>query len=208
MQRIIALDMEGVITPEIWIAVATHTGLPELRLTTRDEPDYHKLMGHRISVLSEHGIGLGLIQEVISELDLLEGARDFLDRLRKQHQVVVLSDTFEQFAGHFMDLLGYPHLLCHRLELEDDRITQFVPRVEDAKLKAVASYQGQGYHVTAIGDSHNDIGMLSQADASCLFRAPVGLPEKYPNLHCLEAYHDLSDWIKNIPEQQDQEMKL
>ena len=198
MQRIIALDMEGVITPEIWIAVASRTGLPELRLTTRDEPDYQKLMNHRISVLAKHDIGLKLIQEGISDLDLLQGARDFLDRLRMRYQVVVLSDTFEQFAGHFMELLGHPHLLCHRLQLEQDRISHFVPRTEDAKLKAVLGYQALGYHVTAIGDSHNDIAMLCQADASCLFRSPSGLPEKYPNLHCLEAYHELSDWIENV----------
>ena len=198
MQRIIALDMEGVITPEIWIAVASRTGLPELQLTTRDEPDYQKLLDHRISVLAQHDIGLNLIQEVISELDLLVGARSFLDQLRDRYQVVVLSDTFEQFAGHFMDLLGYPHLLCHRLQLDGDRITSFIPRTEDAKLKAVLGYQALGYHVTAIGDSHNDIGMLGQADVSCLFRAPEGLPEKYPDLHRLDAYHELSDWIENV----------
>ncbi len=202
MQRIIALDMEGVITPEIWIAVASRTGLPELQLTTRDEPDYQKLMDHRISVLAQHDIGLKLIQEVISDLGLLEGARTFLDQLRVRYQVVVLSDTFEQFAGHFMELLGYPHLLCHRLHLDQDRITRFIPRTEDAKLKAVLGYQALGYHVTAIGDSHNDIGMLCQADASCLFRAPEGLPEKYPDLHRLDAYHELSDWIESVAKEQ------
>jgi len=202
VQRIIALDMEGVITPEIWIAVASRTGLPELQLTTRDEPDYQKLMDHRISVLAQHDIGLKLIQEVISDLGLLEGARTFLDQLRVRYQVVVLSDTFEQFAGHFMELLGYPHLLCHRLHLDQDRITRFIPRTEDAKLKAVLGYQALGYHVTAIGDSHNDIGMLCQADASCLFRAPEGLPEKYPDLHRLDAYHELSDWIESVAKEQ------
>tara|TARA_Y100001970_G_scaffold215686_1_gene263968 strand:+ start:36805 stop:37392 length:588 start_codon:yes stop_codon:yes gene_type:complete len=194
--------MEGVITPEIWIAVASRTGLPELQLTTRDEPDYQKLMDHRISVLAQHDIGLKLIQEVISDLGLLEGARTFLDQLRVRYQVVVLSDTFEQFAGHFMELLGYPHLLCHRLHLDQDRITRFIPRTEDAKLKAVLGYQALGYHVTAIGDSHNDIGMLCQADASCLFRAPEGLPEKYPDLHRLDAYHELSDWIESVAKEQ------
>lgn len=198
VQRIIALDMEGVITPEIWIAVAGRTGLPELQLTTRDEPDYQKLMNHRISVLAQHDIGLNLIQEVISGLDLLVGARQFLDQLRASYQVVVLSDTFEQFAGHFMDLLGYPHLLCHRLNLEGDRITGFIPRTEDAKLKAVLGYQALGYHVTAVGDSHNDIGMLRQADASSLFRTPEGLPEKYPDLSCLDAYDELINWIRNV----------
>jgi phosphoserine/homoserine phosphotransferase len=195
VQRIIALDMEGVVTPEIWIAVATHTGLPELRLTTRDEPDYQKLMEHRISILSANGIGLALIREVISTLKPLEGAKDFLDQLRRDYQVIILSDTFEQFAGHLMKELGYPHLLCHDLTLEMDRVVEFVARTDDAKRKAVESYQGLGYHVTAVGDSHNDLGMLQQADAGCLFRAAEGLPEKYPMLPCLEAYDELRNWI-------------
>tara|TARA_Y100000768_G_C23985147_1_gene688347 strand:+ start:913 stop:1536 length:624 start_codon:yes stop_codon:yes gene_type:complete len=195
VQRIIALDMEGVVTPEIWIAVAEHTGLPELTLTTRDEPDYKKLMKHRISVLSENGIGLSLIREVIATLQPLEGARDFLDRLRQRYQVVILSDTFEQFADHLMKELGHPHLLCHELTLETDRVVEFVARIDDAKKRAVESYQGLGYHVTAIGDSYNDLGMLQQADAGCLFRAAKGLPEKYPMLGCLEAYDELRNWI-------------
>ncbi|RZP36692.1 MAG: bifunctional phosphoserine phosphatase/homoserine phosphotransferase ThrH [Acidimicrobiales bacterium] len=195
VQRIIALDMEGVVTPEIWIAVATHTGLPELRLTTRDEPDYQKLMEHRISILSANGIGLALIREVISTLKPLEGAKEFLDQLRRDYQVVILSDTFEQFADHLMKELGYPHLLCHDLTLEMDRVVEFVARINDAKRKAVESYQGLGYHVTAVGDSHNDLAMLQQADAGCLFRAATGLPEKYPMLPCLEAYDELRNWI-------------
>ena len=195
VQRIIALDMEGVVTPEIWIAVATHTGLPELRLTTRDEPDYQKLMEPRISILSANGIGLAVIREVISTLKPLEGAKEFLDQLRRDYQVVILSDTFEQFADHLMKELGYPHLLCHDLTLEMDSVVEFVARINDAKRKAVESYQGLGYHVTAVGDSHNDLAMLQQADAGCLFRAATGLPEQYPMLQCLEAYDELRNWI-------------
>ena len=195
VQRIIALDMEGVVTPESWIAVATHTGLPELRLTTRDEPDYQKLMEHRISILSANGIGLAVIREVISTLKPLEGAKEFLDQLRRDYQVVILSDTFEQFADHLMKELGYPHLLCHDLTLEMDSVVEFVARINDAKRKAVESYQGLGYHVTAVGDSHNDLAMLQQADAGCLFRAATGLPEKYRLLQCLEAYDVLRNWI-------------
>ncbi len=196
VQRIIALDMEGVITPEIWVAVASHTGLPELRLTTRDEPDYQKLMQHRISILSANGIDLPLIREVIATLKPLEGARDFLDQLRQRYQVVILSDTFEQFADHLMKELGYPHLLCHQLTLEMDQVVEFVARIDDAKRKAVESYQTLGYHVTAVGDSYNDLSMLQQADAGCLFRAADGLPEKYSMLTCLEAYDELSNWIE------------
>ena len=133
VQRIIALDMEGVVTPEIWVAVAEHTGLSELTLTTRDEPDYQKLMRHRISVLSEHGIGLSLIRQVISTLRPLEGAREFLDGLRQRYQVVILSDTFEQFAAHLMKELGRPHLLCHELTLDADRVVEFEARIDDAK---------------------------------------------------------------------------
>ncbi len=195
MQRIIALDMEGVVTPEIWIAVASRTGISELRRTTREEPNYQKLMNRRIAILDEYKIPLSLIRDVISELDVLEGSRAFLDGLRRNYQVVLLSDTFEQFADHFVTQLGYPHLLCHRLIVEAGQITRFVPRVEDAKRRAVLGYQELGYHITAVGDSHNDINMLQQAEAGCLFRAAPGLPDKYPDLVSLEAYDELTEWI-------------
>ena len=195
VQRILTLDMEGVVTPEIWIAVATRTGIDELRVTTREEPDYQKLMDRRIAILDEHQLPLSLIRDVISELEVLEGSRAFLDDLRQKYPVVLLSDTFEQFADEFMKQLGYPHLLCHRLIVEGDLITRFVPRVEDAKRRAVLGYQKLGYHVTAVGDSHNDITMLQQAEAGCLFRSPSGLAEKYPELVPLEAYDELIEWI-------------
>ena len=161
--------MEGVVTPEIWIAVASRTGISELRRTTREEPNYQKLMNRRIAILDEYKIPLSLIRDVISELDVLEGSRAFLDGLRRNYQVVLLSDTFEQFADHFVTQLGYPHLLCHRLIVEAGQITRFDPRGEDAKRRAVLGYQELGYHITAVGDSHNDINMLQQAEAgSCV----------------------------------------
>ena len=194
----IALDMEGVVTPEIWIAVADRTGVDELRRTTRDEPDYQALMDYRIDMLDRHGIALSLIQEVIRGLDVLEGARDFLDELRSRHQVVLLSDTFEQFAEPFMEQLGRPHLLCHRLAVENDRVVSFTPRVADPKKRAVESYQGLNYHVTAMGDSHNDLGMLLAADAAGFIHPPDGLPEQYPEMPVVRTYADALDWIESV----------
>jgi phosphoserine/homoserine phosphotransferase len=198
MQRVLALDMEGVVTPEIWIAVAERTGVDALRRTTRDEPDYQKLMDYRIGVLKEHDITLSLIQEVIAGLPLLEGAREFLDELRGRHQVVLLSDTFEQFAEPFMDALGRPHLLCHRLHVEEDRILSFSPRVPDPKRRAVEAYRSLNYHVTALGDSHNDIAMLLEADAASLIHPPDGLPERYPELAVAWSYTEAVEWIESI----------
>ena len=198
VQRFIALDMEGVVTPEIWIAVAEETGLDDLRRTTRDEPDYQKLMEYRISILTENEIGLTRIQKVISDLDVLAGAKDFLDLLRSRYQVTLLSDTFEEFAGPLMEQLGRPHLLCHRLVLEGDRIVGFEPRTEDAKRKAVQAYQSLGYHVTAFGDSHNDVAMLHQADAASLFRAPPGLVGTHEEFPRFDTYAELAEWIDSI----------
>ena len=195
MQRVVTLDMEGVLTPEIWIAVADDTGVGDLRITTREEPDYQKLMDRRIEVLAAHDISLTRIQKVISTLPLLPGAREFLDDLRSRFQVVLLSDTFEQFAGHFMELLGRPHLLCHRLEVVEDRITGFAPRIGDPKMCAVQAYRSLNFHVTAAGDSHNDVTMLQAADAGCLFSAPASLPPLYPDLSVAETYDELLAWI-------------
>ena len=195
MQRVVTLDMEGVLTPEIWIAVAEHTGVDALRVTTRDEPNYQRLMDRRIAVLAEHDVRLSDIQAVIEKLPLLDGARDFLDELRLECQVVLLSDTFEQFADHFMQLMGRPHLLCHRLEVRDDRIAAFRPRIPDPKLCAVRAYRSLNYHVTAAGDSHNDVTMLEAADAGCLFRSPDGLADQYPQLAVAETYDELLEFI-------------
>jgi len=198
LQRVITLDMEGVVTPEIWIAVADRTGVDDLRRTTRDEPNYQSLMDFRIGILNQHGIPLSLIQDVISGLEVLDGARDFLDELRSEHQVVLLSDTFEQFAESFMEQLGRPHLLCHRLWVDDDRIISFTPRVADPKKRAVECYQALNYHVTAMGDSHNDLGMLLAADAAAFIHPPQGLPEAYPELPVAWSYAEALDWIRSV----------
>jgi phosphoserine/homoserine phosphotransferase len=198
MQRVIALDMEGVVTPEIWIAVAEHTGVDELRRTTRDEPDYQALMDYRISVLDEHGIPLSLIRSVIASLEVLEGAREFLDEIRSRHQLVLLSDTFEQFADPFLEQLGRPHLLCHRLTVHEDRIVSFSPRVTDQKARTVECYQALNFHVTAMGDSHNDMGMLLAADSASFIHPPAGLPAKYPELPVASNYAEALDWIESV----------
>ena len=198
MQRVITLDMEGVVTPEVWIAVAEHTGVEELRRTTRDEPDYQTLMNYRIGILDEYSIPFSTIQTVIASLDVLDGAREFLDELRSRHQVVLLSDTFEQFAERFMEQLGRPHLLCHRLHVENDRVISFSPRVADQKRRTVESYQAMNFHVTAMGDSHNDLAMLAAADAACLIHPPDGLPEKFPLLPVARSYADALDWIESV----------
>lgn len=197
-QRVITLDMEGVVTPEIWIAVADSTGVDALRRTTRDEPDYQALMDYRIGILRENNISLTMIQSVIAGLDVLEGAREFLDTLRSRHQVVLLSDTFEQFAEGFMEQLGRPHLLCHRLHVADDFIVSFTPRVAEPKTRAVEGYQALNFHVTAMGDSLNDLGMLQSADAGSFIHPPDGLPEKYPHLPVARTYADALDWIEAV----------
>lgn len=194
-QRVITLDMEGVVTPEIWIAVAETTGVDALRRTTRDEPNYQTLMDYRIAILDEHDITLSQIRSVIAGLTVLDGAREFLDELRSQHQVVLLSDTFEQFSDSFMDQLGQPHLLCHRLVVEDDRIRAFSPRVADPKRRAVEAYQALNFHVTAMGDSHNDLPMLLAADAASFIHPPEGLPEQYPELAVAWSYEQALTWI-------------
>lgn len=198
MQRVITLDMEGVVTPEIWIAVAEHTGVDELRRTTRDEPVYQTLMDYRIGVLNAHDIALSTIMTVIEGLDVLEGARDFLDELRARHQVVLLSDTFEQFSGRFMDQLGRPHLLCHRLTVANDRVVSFAPRVRDQKKKAVEAYRALNFHVTAMGDSHNDLAMLQAAHEGSFIHPPNGLPEKYPEFPVARSYAEALDWIDAV----------
>ena len=196
-QRVVTLDMEGVVTPEIWIAVADRTGVDALRRTTRDEPNYQALMNFRIGILKEHDISLSLIQDVISGLEVLEGARDFLDELRARHQVVLLSDTFEQFAEPFMTQLGRPHLLCHRLRVEEDRVVSFTPRVAESKKQAVEGYQRLNFHVTALGDSHNDVGMLLAADAASFIHPPEGLSAQYPGLEVCRSYEEALEWISS-----------
>lgn len=192
-QRIVVLDMEGVVVPEIWIAVAERTGIEELRRTTRDEPDYDALMRYRLELLAVHGLSLSLISDVLAGLDPLPGARAFLDELRSRHPVVLLSDTFEQFAAALAPKLGLPTVLCHRLQVDDatDRITGYHLRMPDQKRAAVEAFRSLSYEVRAAGDSYNDTSMLLAADAGYLFRAPPTVVEALPQLEALEAYDDL-----------------
>ncbi len=200
-QAIVTLDMEGVLTPEIWIAVAEKTGIAELRRTTRDEPDYDKLMQGRLAILDQHGLRLSDIQEVIATLPLLPGAKAFMDQLRSEVQVVILSDTFEQFAAPFMRQLGMPALLCHTLIVENDRITDYKLRIPDQKRKAVAAFKGLNYRVIAAGDSFNDTTMLAEADEGFLFHAPENVVEQFPQFRAVDDYDDLLTLIrKAIPE--------
>ena len=183
--------MEGVLTPEIWIAVAEKTGIPELRRTTRDEPDYDKLMRGRLALLDRHGLKLSDIQNVIGTLRPLPGAKEFLDELRSQVQVVILSDTFEQFATPLLRQLGWPVLLCHRLVVENDRIVNYQLRIREQKREAVAAFKRMNYHVISAGDSFNDTAMLIEANTGFLFRAPDNVKKQFPQFKAVEAYADL-----------------
>jgi phosphoserine/homoserine phosphotransferase len=190
-QSIVTLDMEGVLTPEIWIAVAERTGIPELRRTTRDEPDYDKLMHYRIGIMDRHGITLSKIQEVIAALPLLPGALDFITELRRRTQVIILSDTFEQFAQPLVRQMGWPTLFCHRLVVENDRIAGYRLRMADQKKHAVAALQSLNYRVIAAGDSFNDTSMLGQADHGFLFHAPENIVRQFPQFPALGTYEEL-----------------
>lgn len=188
--------MEGVLTPEIWIAVAEKTGIKELRRTTRDEPDYDILMRGRLKILDEHGLKLSDIQQVIGTLSPLEGAKEFLDELRATVQVVILSDTFEQFATPFLRQLGWPTLLCHRLVVENDLIVDYKLRVPEQKQRAVAAFKLLNYHVISGGDSFNDTAMLIEAHVGFLFRAPDNVKRQFPQFKAVDAYTDFLKLIK------------
>ncbi|MEI6392289.1 MAG: bifunctional phosphoserine phosphatase/homoserine phosphotransferase ThrH [Verrucomicrobiota bacterium] len=190
-QSIVTLDMEGVLTPEIWIAVAEKTGVRELRRTTRDEPDYDKLMRGRLKILDQHGLKLSDIQAVIGTLRPLDGAKEFLDELRSLVQVIILSDTFEQFATPFLRQLGWPTLLCHRLVVEKDRIVDYKLRVPEQKQRAVAALKLLNYHVISGGDSFNDTAMLIEAHVGFFFRAPENVRQQFPQFKAVDAYADL-----------------
>lgn len=183
--------MEGVLTPEIWIAVAEKTGIDELRRTTRDEPDYDKLMQGRLAILDQHGLKLSDIQKVIETLELLPGACAFMDILRSQVQVLILSDTFEQFAAPFMRQLGMPTLLCHTLIVENDKIVNYKLRLPDQKREAVAAFKKLNFRVIAAGDSFNDTSMLKEADAGFLFHAPDTIKAQFPEFKAVDEYDDL-----------------
>ena len=196
--NIVCLDLEGVLVPEIWIAFAEETGIPELKRTTRDEPDYDKLMNYRINILKEHGLGLKEIQETIAKIDPMPGAKEFLDELREITQVIIISDTFTQFAGPLMKKLGYPTIFCNSLEVaEDGEITGFKMRIENSKLTTVKALQSIGYDTIASGDSHNDLGMIKASKAGFLFRSTDEIKKEYPELPAFETYDELMAAIKH-----------
>ena len=189
---ITCLDMEGVLVPEIWIAFAAATGIPELKRTTRDEPDYDKLMNYRLEILKEHHLGLKEIQDVIATIDPLPGAKEFLDELRKDCQVIILSDTFEQFAKPLMAKLGWPTLFCNSLEVaEDGTITGYRMRCEKSKLTTVKALQSIGFETIASGDSYNDLGMIQASKAGFLFRSTEQIRKDHPELAAYEEFDDL-----------------
>ena len=195
-QSIVCLDLEGVLVPEIWIAVSEKTRIKELRLTTRDIPDYDVLMKGRLKILADHNLTLGDIQEVIGSLHLLEGAKEFLDELRSFGQVIILSDTFEEFAKPLMKQLGWPTLLCHRLEIVNGKIVDYKLRIGEQKKAAVAALKALRYKVIAAGDSFNDIAMLVEADVGILFRAPENIKREFSQFPAVETYRDLLGRIK------------
>lgn len=195
-QGIVTLDLEGVLVPEIWIAFARKTGIEKLKLTTRDISDYDELMQGRLEVLSANDLTLSAIQEVIGTLSPLEGARDFLDELRSFTQVIILSDTFEEFAKPLMRQLGWPTIFCHRLEVEEDRIVRYRLRQPNQKQKAVAAFHSLNYRVIAAGDSFNDTTMLQEADAGFLFRAPENVKAQFPQFPAVVDYADLLQRIR------------
>ena len=195
--NIVCLDMEGVLVPEIWIAFSEASGIPELKRTTRDEPDYDKLMKWRISVLKEHGLGLKEIQETIAKIDPLPGAKEFLDELRATTQVIILSDTFEEFAKPLMAKLGWPTIFCNSLEVaENGEITGHKMRCEQSKLTTVKGLQAMGYETIAAGDSYNDLGMILNSKAGFLFRSTDKIKADYPQLSAFEEFDDLLAAIK------------
>ena len=194
---IVCLDMEGVLVPEIWIAFSKASGIPELTRTTRDEPDYDKLMNWRLGILKEHGLGLKEVQDVIATIDPMPGAKEFLDELRTLTQVIIISDTFTQFAGPLMKKLGYPTLFCNELEVADDgEITGFKMRCEQSKLSTVKALQSIGFETIASGDSHNDLGMILASKAGFLFRSTEQIKKDHPELEAFETYEELMAAIK------------
>lgn len=194
--NIVCLDMEGVVVPEIWIAFAEASGIPELTRTTRDEPDYDKLMKWRLGILKEHGLGLKEIQATIATIDPLPGAKEFLDKLREKTQVIILSDTFEEFAKPLMEKLGWPTIFCNSLEVaESGEITGFKMRCEQSKLTTVKGLQSIGYETIAAGDSFNDLGMIRASKAGFLFRSTDAIKADNPDLEAFEEYDDLLEAI-------------
>lgn len=201
MMDIVCLDLEGVLVPEIWIAFAEESGIPELKKTTRDEPDYDKLMNWRLGILKEHGLGLKEIQETIAKIDPLPGAKEFLDKLREMGQVIIISDTFTQFAKPLMKKLGWPTIFCNSLEVAPDgTITGFKMRIEKSKYTTVKALQSIGFETIASGDSYNDLGMIEASKAGFLFRSTEQIKKDHPELAAYETYDELFDAIKKAME--------
>lgn len=195
--NIVCLDMEGVLVPEIWVEFAEEANIPELKLTTRDEPDYDKLMNYRLKILNDHGMGLKEIQDVIAKIDLMPGAKDFLDELRTLTQVIILSDTFEQFAAPLMEKLNWPTIFCNTLEVADDgKITGYKMRCPKSKLTTVKALHSMGYETIASGDSFNDLGMIQASKAGFLFKTTDAIKNDYPNIPAYEEYDELLEAIK------------
>ena len=195
--NIVCLDLEGVLVPEIWIAFAEASGIPELKRTTREEPDYNKLMNWRLGILKEHGLGLKEIQETIAKIDPIPGAKEFLDELRSLTQVIIISDTFEQFATPLMKKLGWPTIMCNSLEVaESGEITGFKMRCEKSKLTTVKALQSIGYETIASGDSFNDLGMIQASKAGFLFKSTEQIKKDYPQYSAFEEYDELLAAIK------------
>ncbi len=196
---ITCLDMEGVLVPEIWIAFAEESGIPELRKTTRDEPDYDKLMRYRLDILKEHGLGLKEIQAVIERIEPMDGAKEFLDELRSFSQVIILSDTFTQFAAPLMKKLGMPTIFCNTLKVAPDgEITGFHMRVEKSKYTTVKALQSIGFETIASGDSYNDLGMIQASKAGFLFKSTEQIKKDYPEIPAFEEYDELLAAIKKV----------
>jgi len=197
-QRVICLDVEGVLMPEVWIQLAELTGIEALRRTTRDEPDYDVLMTYRLGILAEHDLTMSTVAEVLAEIEPLDGAADFLEALRSRHQVLLLSDTFEQYADAMMPHLGLPTIFCHRLIVENDRILNYELRTPDHKRRTVEAMQSLNFHVTAGGDSFNDLSMLNAAEAGSLFHAPDQIIADNPQLASFQEFDDLLGWIDSL----------
>lgn len=196
--HIVCLDLEGVLVPEIWIAFAKESGIPELTRTTRDEPDYDKLMNWRLSILKEHGLGLKQIQETIAKIDPMPGAKEFLDELRRMTQVIILSDTFTEFAGPLIEKLGWPTIFCNSLEAAPDgEITGYKMRVKDSKLTTVRALQSIGFETVAAGDSHNDLDMIRAGKAGFLFKTTQQIKKDYPEIPAYETYEELLKALKS-----------
>ena len=199
---IVCLDLEGVLVPEIWIAFSEASGIPKLSRTTRDEPDYNKLMAWRLNILREHSLGLKEIQETIAKIDPLPGAKEFLDELRSLTQVIIISDTFTQFAKPLMKKLGWPTLFCNSLEVAPNgEITGFKMRIRDSKLNTVKALQSAGFETIAAGDSYNDLGMIQAGKAGFLFRTTEQIKKDYPDIPALEDYDEFLASIKNVLDQ-------